>query len=432
MTTAISSPLAMLGGAPVCQGNWPRWPQTGPKTISALERVLQSGRWAVSGTYANMPTADQEFATRFAAFVGARWCIPVDHGSNALVAALIAVGVKPGDEVIVPGLTWVACASSVLRVGAVPVLCDIDPDTLCIDPQRVEAAITPRTAAIMVVHLYSAMADMDRLLDISRRHHLPIIEDAAQAHGARWDRAAAGSLGAVGTFSMQQGKVLTAGEGGAVVTSRMEMYEAIEQLRGDGRRYSGAPPQPGRPDLTEVGLVQGWNMHLSEMQATLLLDGLDRLDEQNRRRQQAAAQLDAFLSGMEGLEIISPYPGNTQRTFYHYVVRIEPDAFAGRPVEVICEALSAELGTWVHPSYRPLNNHPLYQPQHYSYAVSSATAKRLDPSQFELPQTERQVEKIVALHHPMLLAEANQIALIVEAFAKVQRLADVLPVGGIR
>lgn len=136
-----------------------------------------------------------------------------------MLAALTALEVQPGDEVIVPGLTWVACASSVLRAGGIPILVDIDPRTLCLDPHAVEAAITSRTAAILGVHLYSAMAEMHELRRIAASHGLPIIEDAAQAHGARWEHDGAGSLGEIGVFSMHQNKVLTSGEGGAAAGS---------------------------------------------------------------------------------------------------------------------------------------------------------------------------------------------------------------------
>jgi dTDP-4-amino-4,6-dideoxygalactose transaminase len=424
--TTSSSHLALLGGAPVNDTPWPTWPQADEHVIRRVGEVLSGGRWAVSGVWTGGRPLDDLFAERFASFVGARRCVPVDHGSSALVAALTALDVQPGDEVIVPGLTWVACASAVVRVGAIPVLVDIDADTLCVAPAAVEAAITRRTAAIMVVHLYSAMADMDRLVQIAQRHGLPIVEDAAQAHGARWRDRGAGSLGAIGTFSMQQGKVLTSGEGGAAVTSDDALYAKLEQLRGDGRRYVSGMRQVGRPDLGERSTLQGWNMHLSEMQAALLLAGLDTLPSENARRAQAANYLDAELGRLDGIEIVNAYPENTRRTYYHYAIRAEPDALQDRSVDLVCEAISAELGAWVHPAYPPLNAHPLYRPLAHPFARRRRHARRLDPVRFPLPEAHRQRKRVVAFHHPLLLAPQEQLAKIVEAVDKVLRHAHQL------
>ena len=422
---AGTAPLAVLGGEAVCTAPWPTWPQIGTDALERVRGVLSGGRWTVSGPWVGRPPLDVEFAERFSAFVGARWCVPVDHGSSALLAALTALEVQPGDEVIVPGLTWVACASSVLRAGGIPILVDVDPQTLCLDPDAVEAAITSRTAAILGVHLYSAMAEMHELRRIAASHGLPIIEDAAQAHGARWEHDGAGSLGEIGVFSMHQNKVLTSGEGGAAVTSDPELQARLEQLRGDGRRYlaSGGRRALGRPDLEEVGALQGWNMHMSEMQAALLLDALERLPEQNSRRARAARFLDREFSEIEGLEIVLPYPRNTERTYYHYVLRISPEAFAHRPVEVICEAVGAELGAWIYPPIRPLDVHPLYQPQSHPLARLPGWAERLNPRRFDLPEAHSVAGHALLFHHSMLLATDRQLLAIVEAVDKVKRHA---------
>lgn len=284
MDFSLSTSLALNGGKPVHQGEWPKWPRSGPKTLELLKQVLDSGRWAVSVTWTGEQPKDVVFAREFARFLGSKHCIPTDHCSSALILSMKALGVKPGDEVIVPGLTWVACASTVLRVKAIPILVDVEPDTQCISPAAVTAAISPKTAAILVVHLYSAMAQMDELTAIAERHGLVIIEDSAQVHGAVWRGRRAGSIGTVGTFSMQQGKVLTCGEGGAVVTSDSHLNRLMEQLRNDGRCYSSEVPEVGHMHLQETGEVIGANRAMSEFQAAVLLDGLERLDEENRLR----------------------------------------------------------------------------------------------------------------------------------------------------
>ncbi|MGW2785118.1 DegT/DnrJ/EryC1/StrS family aminotransferase [Streptomyces populi] len=419
--------LALAGGAPVWSGDWPGWPQLGPHTAERVAQVLNGERWAISGHWTGRPAVEVELAERFAEFVGARWCVPVDHGSSALITGLHALGIKPGDEVIVPGLTWVASASVVARTGAIPVLVDIDPDTLCIDPQAVEAAITPATVAVMAVHLYSAMADMDALRAIARRHSLALVEDAAQAYGSTWNGAGAGSLGDFGAFSAQQGKTLTAGEGGLLVTSDPGLRERAEMVRGDGRRYTLGPREVGRPELEELSLVQGWNMHISEVQSALLLDGLERLLEQNACRAAAAEVLDKALGAEGDLEPIKPYAANDRRAYYHYAIRLRPGAFAGRSAATVCRALSAELGFWVHTPYRPLNGHPLYDPRRLPGLADQDFAWKFNPARFELPVAHREAERTLLLHHPMLLGSPGHTQAVVDAFDKIRRLADQLP-----
>lgn len=425
----MSDQLALCGGIPVWRGEWPAWPQVGLRTSSRLEGVLVSGRWAVSGSWTGEPALDRELSYRFADFTGARWCVPVDHGSSALLAALIALDVRPGDEIIVPGLTWVACASAVARMGAIPILVDIDAETQCMDPQAVSNAITSSTVAILVVHLYSAMANMDAIQAIAKRYGLAIIEDAAQAYGAKWNGAVAGSLGDVGCFSTQQGKALTSGEGGLVVTSKEDLRDRIEMLRGDGRRYSSGPFIIGEPELEEQTTVQGWNMHLSEFQAALLLDGLERLEKQNKIRTAMASRLDETLPRESDLEPIRPYPSNDQRSYYHYVIRMSKDAFAGRSVTTVCRALTAELGTWIHPTYPPLNQHPLLDPRRLPTRRESAEKEndKYDLTRFDLPVAFREAQRSILFHHSMLLGDERHITAICDAFDKVRRCANQLP-----
>jgi len=395
----------------------------GSQATHWLQRVAESRRWAVSGTWTGEQPLDRVFAERFARYLGVAHCTPVDHGTSALAIALEALGIGAGDEVIVPGLTWVACASSVIRVNARPVLVDISPDTLCLDPEAVQAAITSRTAAILIVHLYSAMADVEALREIASRHGLLLIEDAAQAHGATWNGQRAGSFGDIGTFSMQQGKVLTCGEGGAAVTSDPRLASLLEQLRNDGRKYQDGEPELGRMQLREVGGVLGRNFDISEFQLAVLLDGLNRLDDENARRAANAETLTSMLVEIEGLEPVRPHPQNDCRTYYHYAIRYWPEAFAELPVAEVCRALEAELGCWVHPPYRPLNRHPLLGSRR------NRAFGLVDLSCFELPEAIRQSERTILLHHPLLLGDSGDMEEIAQAFWKVRRHAGSVPVG---
>lgn len=219
----MSGQLAILGGHPVRQREWPKWPRSDHDTLTAIREVLESSRWTVSGASDGRVCFERRFAQAFADFNEIRFCTPTASGTTALTIALQALGVGRGDEVIVPGQTWVACASAVVNIGAVPVLADIDAATLAISPQRVAESISDRTAAILIVHPFNSIADLDAFTSLSRRTGIPLIEDCAQAHGARWRESRVGTFGDIGCFSMQQSKLLTAGEGGAAITLRVRV-----------------------------------------------------------------------------------------------------------------------------------------------------------------------------------------------------------------
>ena len=379
---------------------------------------MRSGRWTVSGAYTGDEPYERRFAEAFANFHGVGHCVPTCHGSSALVIALEALGIGPGDEVLVPGLTWVACASAVAGVGAVPVLVDIDPGTLCISADAAEAALTERTAAIMLVHLFCSAADLDRFGALSRSHGIPLLEDCSQAHGAIWRGRRVGSYGTVAAFSFQQTKLLTSGEGGATLTDDTQLAERMEELRADGRRYV-AQPRIGQLDLKEVGAVQGRNYCLSEMHAALLVEGLDRLDEENAVRRANATLLRAHLGDIDAIEIIEQPPQLEEPAYYHLCLRFEPERFGVASVDPIAEALTAELGVHVEPVDRPLNANLLYDPRRSSRSEPSDHAG-LDPTQFDLPAASEVRRTCLTMPHRVLLGDARDIESIAHAVEKVQ------------
>lgn len=271
MTGAASKSLpAVLGGEPVGRLPDAQWPVYGGRERELLSQVLDSGEWAYDGPL------EADFERRFAEVQTARYGLCVANGTVALQLALEALDVGVGDEVIVPGFTWQATAAAVLDVNAVPVLVDSEPETYCIDPSLVEAAITPRTRAIIVVHLYGSLTDMDSILDIARRHNLYVIEDCAHSHGSQWNGRGAGSLGDIGCFSFQLSKTLTAGEGGFVTTNDPSLRELLYSLRNCGRRRAGAGDEHWRP-------IQSGNYRMTEWQAAVLLGQLERFEDQARR-----------------------------------------------------------------------------------------------------------------------------------------------------
>lgn len=414
----MTASLAVRGGDPIRRRGWPRWPQPGPEALGYLEQVLNSGRWAISGPYTGTESFESRFAADFAAYNEASHCVLTASGTASLMVGLEACGVGAGDEVIIPGLTWIANASTVAGVNAVPVLADVGPRSYCIDPAAVESLITRRTAAIVAVHLYAGLAELDALVEVAGRHGLPLIEDCAQSPGARYRGRRVGTFGVLGTYSMQQTKTLTSGEGGAIVTDRPDIARAAEQLRADGRcRGDGVPPIGGM-ELVETGELMGSNRSLSEFQSALLAAQLPVLDEQHAARRRNLEILDGLLREL-GFAPQESAAGTTERTIYEYAVQVD-DELATLGLDVLGQALTAELGLLVEPGYPPLNSNILYAPQsrrRFSGIPGSAEALRLD--RFDLPVSERLASSLLTLPHSAFLGTADDMHDIAAAFAKV-------------
>jgi dTDP-4-amino-4,6-dideoxygalactose transaminase len=329
---------------PVRDRPWPAWP---PPLDDDQRRLLlavaDSGRWgATQGPYTD------ELASRFAASCDAPYGVPLANGTLALFVALRALGVGPGDEVIVPAYTFVACATSVLLAGAVPVVVDVDPDHLHLDVAAVRAAIGPRTAAVMPVHLAGSPVDLDPLLALAARHGLAVVEDCAQAHGATYRGRPVGGLGDAGTFSFQSSKAMTAGEGGLVVCRRTEVHDRVWSLCNVGRRRGGAWYE--HPEV-------GWNLRLTELQAALLLPWLDRLDSEIDRREAFAG---AVMSGLREagcpVEVVPRPPGTTRDSRHLLMLRVTEPLDPGRGERLIAAA-GAE-GLPLGRGYPPLGTVP--------------------------------------------------------------------------
>lgn len=413
--------LAIDGGRPVRDRPWPPWPRATPRGEELLLAAFRSGRWTVSGPFTGEVPYERRFSELFARYHDVAHCVPTCHGSSALTIALEALGVGHGAEVLVPGLTWVACASAVAGIGAIPVLVDVDRDTLCMSVDAAEAAITERTAAVMVVHLFCSAADLDGFEALCARHGLPMVEDCSQAHGAVWRGRRVGSVGAVGAFSFQQTKLLTCGEGGAVVTRDAQLADRMQQLRADGRRYT-ATPRIGHLDLEEVGAVQGRNFCLSELHAALLVEGLERLDRENDGRRANARRLERLLDDGCGVRIVARPAGLEAEVYYHLCLRVDGDAFGAASIDWIAAAVGAELGLPAEPVDRPLNDNPLYRPLR-SPRTPRELRDRLDPARFALPNAEQARRTCMTLPHRALLGDERDMADVVAALSKVRAAA---------
>lgn len=421
MTTRDVPKLAIHGGEPVRTRTWPEWPRADARAQRNLLDAAHSTKWTISGASERLRSYEQAFGQAFASYIGVAYGVPCASGTAALTIALQALDIRPGDEVIVPGLTWVACASSVCNVGAVPILVDVDPATLCLAPGAVEAAITPRTRAAMVVHLYSSLADVDALLDIATRHGLHVIEDGSQAHGAARNGRRIGSFGTVGAFSLQQSKLLTSGEGGIAVTNDARLYDRLQQLRADGRRYRRGASQPWEfRELEVAGDVFGRNLCMSEFAAAVALSGLERLDEQNRLRNENFRTLRHQLAALDGVWLVETADAAEQATFYRLCCRFDERVLATRDAAALAEALTMELRLPVERIDAPLNDNPLYRPLLApQVAAVPAYAARVDPTRFALPHAQAAYGACVGLPHNALLGDDTDVADIVTAIRKV-------------
>lgn len=411
--------LALNGGTPVRRGGWPDWPQSSDATRRNLDAVLASHRWSISGQYRGEHSWEQRFADAFADFTDARCCVPAATGTASLTIALEACGVGAGDEVIVPGVTWVASASAVLGINAVPVLTDVDPATGCLDPDAVARAITPRCRAVTVVHLGSAVADLDALLAVTARHGIPLIEDCAQAHGARYKDRHVGRFGAAGTFSMQHSKLLTSGEGGAVITDDPVLARRVAHLRADGRTFSATPPAMDDMELVETAEIMGSNHCLSEFHAAILLAQMEKLPRETARRAASAARLDVLLRGL-GCSPQETAAGTTMRAYYSYVVRLPATLTQVVGIKRAAAALSAELGLPCKPMYASLDRNPLYNPaSRRRFALGDRFLAAVRPDSFALSAASDFSRCCISLPHRLLLAEPDEMQQVADAFAKV-------------
>ena len=422
------SKLAINGGEPLRDAKanpWPKWPVWDENEEKGLLEVLRSGVWSYNGP------KELEFNKAFAKFIGAEYAISAANGTVTLQLALEACGVGLGDEVIVPGLTWQATAGAVLDVNAVPVLVDVSQDNWCIDPAEVEKAITPRTKAIIPVHLYGCFADMDAIMEIARKHNLRVIEDSAHKHGGERKGKKAGSIGDAGSFSFQLSKLMTAGEGGAVTTSDPQLFEKLDALRNCGRRPENQESADKGAGLygSEGDLIQSGNYRITDFQAALLIESLKRLPEQNRIRGENAKYLNSLLTELPGVLPMKNDKTETLGACYNFSFRYDKGKFKGLDVRKFREALGKELGCSVEASYEPLNACALYTPhtKPRRYKLSKKHWQQIDPAGCELPVCHRIfTEESVCFHHSILMGTKADMDLVAKAIKKIYDNAEEL------
>jgi L-glutamine:2-deoxy-scyllo-inosose/3-amino-2,3-dideoxy-scyllo-inosose aminotransferase len=417
--------LAIKGGTPVRNVEthpWSSWPLWGQEEQVSLNTVVSSGIWSYNGP------KEKECLSWLKDYFSPSIPLLVSNGTVSLQLALEALDIGYGDEVIVPGMTWQATAAAVLDVNAVPILVDVDPETWCIDPKKFEEAITARTKAVMPVHLYGCTADMDEIMRIARKHSLFVVEDASHKHGAQWRNRKIGTIGDIGSFSLQLSKVLTCGEGGILLTADQSLWERLEALRNCGRRSKNdyTDTSGGQYGL-EGDLIQSGNYRITEFQAAVLLDQCNRLDTQNARRQENAMYLDSLLLKCPGVKPMRFDARETKKTYFNYTCIYDRHEL-GIPAEIFREALAAELGFEVAPSYQPLNDCTLYRPNTKKrYRLSDDHWKRIDPSRFTLPVCDEVYQnQSICLHHKMLLGSSTDMDMVAQAIQKIAAHKDEL------
>ncbi|MFN7828057.1 MAG: DegT/DnrJ/EryC1/StrS family aminotransferase [Acidobacteriota bacterium] len=395
--------LAIRGGSPVRTSPFTAWPIYDGREAAGLQSVLESRNW---GGYPCPNDLARELGRQFAAHHGARYGVAVTNGTVSLELALQAAGIGYGDEVIVPAYTWEGTAAAVLFSGATPVFVDVDPANYCLDPLRIEEALTPRTRAIIPVHLGFRFADMDAIMEIAGRHNLFVLEDCAHAHGGRWRDKGAGSIGHAGSFSFQTSKLMTAGEGGMVTTNDIELADQVIRLANCGR-----PPR--RETRGEPAL--GHNYRMTEFQAAVLLAQLERLEEQTLRREQMAGILEAGLVGLPGISLLPRDPRITRQASYHYVFKYHPEAFGGLDRDTFVTALRAEGIPCDGRFYEAV-----YRSSLFEFAAEKFPAWAAGRHDFSCPVAERAgYDESVWLPHQIFLGSEADVADLVSAITKV-------------
>ncbi|MDR3711471.1 MAG: DegT/DnrJ/EryC1/StrS family aminotransferase [Puia sp.] len=411
---------AILGGDPIRTKKWPDWPiWDKDHDEKPVIDDLRSGIWS----RADLVT---EFESKWAALTGTKRCLSVVNGTNALITCLIQLNIGGGDEVIVPPYTFIATVAAVLAAGAMPVFVDTDPETFQIDPAKIEAKITPRTRAILPVHILGLPADMERIGQIAKKHNLFVIEDACQAHMAEINHRRVGSFGHAGCFSFQNSKNLAIGEGGAITSDDEAFMDKCYSYHNYGNPYGTVVG-----DVHAGTLIAGTKLRLTEYQAAIGLAQLQRLDAQTTTRNVNAAYLRSKIKDIPGIIPYRLYDNVTRAAFHLFPFRYHQEGFKGLARKDFLKALNAE-GIPCFEGYAPLNKMPYlanaFQSKNYRKMY---TPKELDIHAFnqrnECPLNDRLCnEEAVWFAQSMLLGSQEDMNDIVRAMTKIHDNAEAI------
>jgi dTDP-4-amino-4,6-dideoxygalactose transaminase len=408
---------AILGGQKIRTKLWPVWPMWNPATDEEqLLKVLRSGVWSRAGVVT-------EFEKKWAETIGSQRCLAVVNGTNALITAMVQLGIGGGDEVLVPPYTFIASVIAILQTGAMPVFVDTDPETFQIDHDKIEARLTPRTKAIMPVHILGLPADMIKIMAIARKHNLLVVEDACQAWLAEIDHKKVGTFGNAGCFSFQNSKNIPIGEGGAIVSDDGPFIDRCYSYHNYGNPYGTLIG-----DVSSGTVMAGTKLRMTEYQAAIGLAQLKRLEEQTTKRNDNAAYLRSQIKKIPG---ILPYKFNekvTRAAFHLFPFRYKKEEFKGLTRERFLNALSAE-GIPCSSGYTPLNKMSylenvlktknfklIYPPEMLDYK------KYMERNQ--CPLNDQLCEEAVWFEQNMLLAGKSDMDDIASAIERIHNNAD--------
>lgn len=409
--------LAVLGGKPVfAKAPVFTWPPVDRATEREVVKLYRSHAWSWNGRW------EQGMCAELCKVHTAKHAVSMVNGTVTLEAALHALGIGKGDEVIVPALTWLATAMAVIYTGAKPVFVDIEPDTLCLDPEKAAQAVTPRTRAIIPVHLYGGMADMDRILKLARRRGLKVIEDCAHAHGGMWAGRGLGSLGDIGSFSFQQSKTVSGGEGGAVVTNDARLAKRLYHFKhigyglsaGQGKAASGPP----------AGLMCR-NYRGTEFPSLFIARQLQGLAALTQRRNQAADFLTRELEKIPGVKVQARGRRATKgrQSYYAFMATLDLREWAGADLGQITRALAAENApTWR--TYNSVYRHLLWNAPGNLWRIHGGHRDARGPG-CKVSEEVGWARTMGFAHYVLDLPRA-ELARLVEAWSKVQRHAGQL------
>ncbi|WP_214405097.1 DegT/DnrJ/EryC1/StrS family aminotransferase [Pseudonocardia lacus] len=392
-----ASALALHGGTPVRAGCWPGWPHFDDDERAAAAAVLASGR-------VNYWTGEhgRAFEREFADWAGVEHAVAVANGTVALEIALRALGVGPGDEVVVPAATFIATASAVVACGAQPVVVDVDPRTQCLTAATVEPALTGRTAAVVVVHLGGFPADAEPVVRLARRAGLAVVEDCAQAHGARRDGRRVGTFGDVAAWSFCQDKIMTtAGEGGAITTADRRLWRRCWEYKDHGKNHDAVSAPAPRPGFRYVHDSFGTNARMSEIQAAVGRRQLRKVDGWVATRRALADRLTAGLADVPALRLPAA-PAGVAHAYYRYYVHLRPELLgAGWDRDRVVAALVAEGIPATHGGGAEIHRERAFRSTGHPPAVL-ANAAALARTSLTLP-----------VHHRMADTDVDQVLLAV-------------------
>tara|TARA_B100000214_G_scaffold241889_1_gene177187 strand:- start:223 stop:1467 length:1245 start_codon:yes stop_codon:yes gene_type:complete len=395
----MSSDLAIFGGKPIREKSFPSWPKVTDEIKQGLIDTLENDDWGIgSGTI-------DRFNKKFSEIHEAKYCLALHSGTSAIWVSLKAIGVQAGDEVIIPSYTFIATASAVILANAIPVFADINIENGNIDPSSIESLITKKTKAIIPVHTGGSPADMGSILNISKKYNIPVIEDAAQAHGAVWHGNKVGALGMGGIFSFQTSKNMSSGEGGAIISNDESFMDACYSYHNCGRVRDGKWYEHHR---------LGSNLRMSAFNAAVLIPQIDSLNDGFHLREQNRRKIDSAISQMKGLLPMRNIK-DTKSSNHIYICRYIDSEFSGIRRSVFFKAMQAE-GVFTYKGWSALYKEPLFtiNPKEYPWleGINYNDVKHINTENF----SEREA---VWLKQNHLIGSQEDTQDVIDAFEKV-------------